>query len=179
MMNPVGIIINGSGTLFVGNCGSNSIQKITRDGVSTEFAKSPLLKCPNGITMDEDGNLYIANFYNGDVIKITPGGEASRLATIPGNNNGHLTYLQGQLIVVARSAHQLYRVTLDGEVTLLAGSGKRGKDDGSPLDATFSLPNDIVASPDGKLLYINEVAPIEGSPMILAPTRVRRIVLAD
>ncbi len=49
-------------------------------------------------------------------------------------------------------------------MTLFAGSGQRGKDDGDPLKATFSLPNDIAVSPDGKFMYLNAVAPITGSP---------------
>jgi len=64
-------------------------------------------------------------------------------------------------------------------MTLFAGSGQRGKDDGDPLKATFSLPNDIAVSPDGKFMYLNAVAPITGSPQKSAPTRVRRIVLKD
>ncbi|MGI9517721.1 MAG: virginiamycin B lyase family protein [Pirellulaceae bacterium] len=177
LTNPVGIIIDDEGTLFVGNCGSSSIQRITADGESTQFVKSNLLKCPNGITRDDAGNLYVANFYNGDVVKITPNAEASVLATLPGNNNGHLTYRGGYLYVVARTANQIYRVSLDGDMELFAGSGTRGKDDGAPAEATFSLPNDLAFSPDGQFLYVNEVGPIEGNPRVLAPTRVRRIVV--
>ena len=177
--NPVGIVPDQQGNLFVCNCGNGAIRKTTKDGQSTEFVKSPLLKCPNGITIDRNGNLYTANFYNGDVIKITPDAEVSKLATIPGNNNGHLTFHGNSLFVIARSAHQIYRVTLDGDISLFAGSGERGKADGKPLESTFSLPNDIGVSPDGKYMYVNEVSPITGSPQILAPTRVRRIVLRD
>ena len=179
LFNPVGIIIDKDGNFFVGNCGSMSIQKITPDGKSSTFVKSNLLKCPNGITMDKERNLYVATFFSGDVIKITPDAKASKLATLPGNNNGHLTFHQGSLYVVARSAHQIYKVSLDGKVELLAGTGKRGKDDGEPHKASFSLPNDIAVSADGKSLYVNEVSPISGSPQILGPTRVRRIVLKD
>ncbi len=179
VVNPVGIIIDEEGTLFVGNCGSGSIQRISADGESTQFVKSNLLKCPNGITRDEAGNLYVANFYNGDIVKITPDAEASVLATLPGNNNGHLTYRAGYLYVVARTANQIYRVSLTGDVSLFAGSGTRGKDDGEPESATFSLPNDLAFSPDGQFLYVNEVGPIDGDPRTLAPTRVRRIVVAQ
>lgn len=177
--NPVGIAIDAEDNLYVCNCGSGSIQKITKDGKSSLFVKSHLLKCPNGIVFDGEGNLYAANFYNGDVIKMTPDGTVSKLATIPGNNNGHLTFYKNKLFVIARSAHQIYQVTLDGEISVFAGSGKRGKDDGAPQEATFSLPNDIGVSPDGKYMYVNEVAPITGSGNILAPTRVRRIVLEE
>lgn len=178
LMNPVGLCFGADGNLYVCNCGNGSIQQITLDGESNSFVRSPLLKCPNGITLADDGNFYAANFYNGDVIKIDPDGNASKLATLPGNNNGHLTCLNGALYVVARTANQIYRVTYDGQSTLFVGSGERGKADGDPLQATLSLPNDIGVSPDGRFMYINETGPIEGDPRILTPTRIRRIELA-
>ena len=104
---------------------------------------------------------------------------ASKLATVPGNNNGHLTFHEGNLYVVGRSAHKIYKVTLDGKVSVFAGAGIRGKDDGAPDKTRFSLPNDIAVSPDGKFMYVNEVGPISGNSKILGPTRVRRIVLKD
>jgi hypothetical protein len=53
------------------------------------------------------------------VVKVTPAGDVSVLAKIPGNNNGHINYRDGYLYVVARAAHQIYRVSLTGKVELL------------------------------------------------------------
>ena len=157
MSGPVGITVDETGQFYVANCQSNNVAIITPDGESSIFpASTALLNCANGITLDEENNIYIANYGNGDVIKITPDGEASRLATLPGNNNGHIFYRDGLLYTVARSAHQVYSITLDGEVTLIAGSGERGNSDGEALNATFSLPNDLIFSHDGSELYINE-----------------------
>ncbi len=172
---PVGIASDNDGNLFVANCGSGSIQKVTPAGVSTRFAASPLLKCPNGVAFDDDGNLYAANFENGDVVKITPDATVSRLATLAGGNNGHLIYHEGFLYVVDRAAHQIFSVSLSGEVELLAGSGVRGRQNGDPMNATFSLPNDIGISPDGRTLYVNEVAAASGPNGVLAPMIVRAI----
>jgi len=177
LRSPVGIAIDLGGMLFVANCGSNSIVEVTPEGQSSIFAASYLLSCPNGIALDDDHNLYVANFNNGDVIKIDWSGEVSRLATLPGNNNGHLVYKGGLLYVVARGAHQIYTVSLTGEVELLAGSGKRGHDDGPALEASFSFPNDLAFSPDGKLLYVNENASTTEPGTTLAPMLVRRIRL--
>ena len=175
LQNPVGIVIDAEGTLWIANCGSASIQKVTRDGVSTRFAASPLLKCPNGITRDDAHNLYAANFYNGDVLKITPDGEVSVLATLPGGNNGHIVHVDGTLYVVDRGAHQLYAVSLDGEVELFAGSGAKGGKDGARKEASFCYPNDVAVAPDGKTLYVNEVADESSQGRKLAPTRIRAI----
>jgi DNA-binding beta-propeller fold protein YncE len=175
LQNPVGIIIDEDGILFVANCGGGRILEVTPDGGAAELCKSPLLKCPNGIALDEEHNLYVCNFSNGDVIKITPGGEASKFATLPGNNNGHVVYRDEMLYVVARSAHQIYKVSLEGEIELFAGSGKRGNTDGSLLESTFSFPNDLAFSPDGSVLYVNMNARIEGPGTELAPVTVRAI----
>lgn len=172
---PVGIALDGNDTLFVANCGDQSIQRISRDGRSELFVRDDLLVCPNGLTFDDEHNLYVANFDNGDVVKITPERQVSRLASLPGRNNGHLTFFDGALFVVARSDHRIYRVSLDGEAVPFAGSGERGHVDGPAERASFSLPNDIAPGPDGRTLYINEIASTTNDPTQLAPMVVRRI----
>lgn len=178
LRSPVGIAVDAEGMLFVANCGSNSILEVTPEGESNVFASDPLFACPNGIALDDEHNLYVANFGNGDVIQVAWDGEVRKLATLPGNNNGHLVQRGGFLYVVARGAHQIYKVSLDGEVELFAGTGARGHDDGPALEATFSFPNDLAFSPDGKTLYVNENASTSEPHTVLAPTTVRRIRLA-
>ncbi len=161
---PVGCVVDGEGNIFSTNCLSSpaSITKTTPSGTSTIFATSSLLSCPNGLTIDDQDNLYTCNFNNGWVVKITPAGQVSNLVNIPGGNNGHLTFANGRLYVVARCANQVYEVTLDGQISLLAGSGARGNADGPALQATFSIPNGIAASPDGDTLYINDATDLTG-----------------
>lgn len=178
LVNPVGIAIDEEGVLFVANCGSGEVLEVLPGGEASVFAKSPLLACPNGITLDEEHNLYISNFNNGDVLKISWAGEVTKLTTLPGKNNGHIEYHEGFLYVVARGAHQIYRVDLEGKVELFAGSGKRGHDNGPALEATFSFPNDIAFSPDGQTMYVNENASTTEVHTELAPMLVRKIVLA-
>ncbi len=177
--SPVGVVFGADGELFVANCGSSSIQKILPDGTSTRFAESPLLVCPNGLTRDDAGNLYTSNFFDGNVVRVSEEGEVSVLATLPGNNNGHLVFAQNRLVVVARSAHQIYEVSLSGEVTLLAGSGEKGNADGALLEASFCYPNDIVLGNEPGVFYLNEVADPTSVGRKLAPTRIRRVELGS
>lgn len=176
---PVGIAVDSQDNVFVANCGDHTIRKITPDGTSTAFAANALFACPNGLTIDENDNLYTSNFNNGNVIKITPDGTVSLLATIPGGNNGHLTYTHGQLYVVARCANRIYRLSLTGQRTLLAGSGARGNADGPATQATFSIPNGIAASVTGDTLYVNDAVPTTGGCVggSLNPIVLRRIIL--
>ncbi len=175
--SPVGIVQRSDGSFLVANCGSASIQLVAPDGSSSRFVQSNLLACPNGITLDPEGNAYVANFMNGNVVKISPDARASVLAEIPGGNNGHVFFHDGRLWVVARAAHQIYTVTLDGQVELFAGSGEKGGQDGPALEASFCFPNDLGFSPDGRTLYVNDVADESTNGQKLGPTRVRAIRL--
>ncbi len=177
LVSPVGIAVAPGDTLYVANCGDNSIARVDPAGTVTQYVASPLLQCPNGIAQTESGDLYVANFSNGDVVRIAPNGEVSVLATVPGNNNGHITYGNGVFYVVARSNHQLYALTLAGELTLIAGTGERGQADGPALAGTLSLPNDLGLSPDGRRLYFNDVAADAGNPGNLSPVYIRVLEL--
>ena len=179
IFNPVGVAIDKMGNVFVANCGSNTIAKITSQGVSSVYASSNLLSCPNGLTIDSNRNLYTCNFSNGNVLKIDTTGTVSILATIPGGtaypggNNGHLTFANEVLYVVGRGGNQIWEVTLDGDTTLIAGTGIRGQLDGPALESTWSVPNGIRASLTGDTLYINDAVPLSGPN--LNPIVVRRI----
>lgn len=173
---PVGIAIDDADNLYVANCGSNTIQKVTASGTSSLYAASDLFNCPNGIALDPAGNVYVANFLDGRVLKGTPDGSVRLFATVPGGNNGHLVYGNGMFYVVARGAHQIYTLSLSGDLELLAGSGARGRQDGAALEATFSLPNDVDISPSGDVLYVNQVASSTGKDN--HPSVVRMILLA-
>lgn len=177
MSSPVGIVFDKEENLFVANCGDNTVKKVDTNNQVTTFASGTIFNCPNGITIDDDGNLYVANFSNSNVVKIDPQGNSSVLASFSGNNNGHITFFEGNLYVVARAANQIYRVDLQGNSELIAGSGTRGHVEGSALEANLSLPNDLMFSPDGKYLYINDTKPLSGTPASssLQPTYLKRI----
>ncbi len=180
---PVGIEVVEGDTAYVVNCNTNVVSRISPEGVVSDFAADSLLQCPNGIVRASDRNFYVANFGNGDVVRITPDGTVQPFVTLPGDNNGHILFGNGVLYVVARSANRIYQVTLDGDTLTLAGTGERGLDDGPALQATLSLTNDVALSPDGSVLYFNDVgrgddgAFVEDDGMTLHPTVVRRLIL--
>ena len=179
LVNPVGIARGADGAYYVASCGSDAIRRITLEGGSTPFSTDSLLRCPNGITLASDGHLYVSNFRNGDVIRLDDRGRGTRVATLPGGNNGHLIFGNGVLYVVARKANQLFEVTLDGRTRTIAGTGARGHHDGPADQATLSLPNDLALSADGRTLYFNEVAGPGPGDQVLTPTRIRALTLPD
>jgi hypothetical protein len=60
---------------------------------------------------------------------------------------------QGNVLVV-ESSGRIRRINPAGIVTTLAGSGKAGSQDGSPLEATFTEPTGIAISPTGDIYVL-------------------------
>jgi len=175
LLSPVGVVYDDDDNLYVCNCGGASIQRITPDGTSSRFVNSNLLNCPNGLTIDPDGNLYAANFGNGDVIKIASDGTNEVFANIPGRGNSHIVYGNDLIYVLSRSGNKLYEVTLTGEVSVIAGTGAPGNDDGTGDQASFFIPNGLGISNDGSELYV--VSRLVGVGTPLNPVVVRVISL--
>jgi sugar lactone lactonase YvrE len=153
---PVGISIDSANNLYVCNCAGNSISKVTSDGTVSEFASGDHFNCPNGITRDTDDNLYVVNFSDGRLLKITPNGQAAQLAIIPGGGNGHVTFAAGELYVTGFRSNRVYRVTLGGDVTTVAGTGAFSATDGPGPQATFATPNGIAYDAVRDRLYTND-----------------------
>ncbi len=176
LRGPVGVVFDENENLYACNCNGGSIQKIEPDGTSSVFvADGSIFRCPNGLTIDEQGNLYVANFQNSSIVKITPDGTPEVLVRLPANNNSHLVYANGVLYALSRGGNKLYEVTLDGEVSIIAGTGEAGNDDGDGNVASFYIPNGIGISPDGKKIYVVSRLVGEGTP--LNPVLVRVIEL--
>lgn len=174
---PVGLDFDAQGNLYIANCGNRSIRKVTPEGESSLLVRNNLLFCPNGLAVDDQDNVYAGTFNGGRVLKVTPDGTLTILATVPGGAIGHLTFANGRLYVVARNDNSVYELTLEGELTKIAGTGERGNADGPASEATFSLPNGIAASPDGTKLYINSKVNADDSNQSLNPVLVRVIHL--
>ena len=68
------------------------------------------------------------------------------------------------LFVNSHGSSRIYQVDLDGQRTLLAGSGVRGNLDGPAEVATFSRPNGIAVSTTGDTLFINSSIPTIDNP---------------
>ncbi|NNG16453.1 MAG: tetratricopeptide repeat protein [Gemmatimonadales bacterium] len=156
LAGPVGITIDQNDNLYVTNCRTNAISKVTKTGQLSTYASGTHFSCPNGITRDPEGNTYVVNFNDERMLKIAPDGSVGEFATLPGGGNGHVTFARGDLYATSFRGHRLYRVSLAGEVTLIAGTGAIGEQDGPGLEATFSWPNGIAAGPQGDRLYVND-----------------------
>lgn len=133
----------------------------------TTLASSSLLR-PLGATIDPStGIVYVADSKNSQIKAITEAGAVSVLAGsgVPGFVDGVRAAarfhepagivfdpVQKVLYVTELRNHAIRRVTLDGVVTTIAGSGKQGFRNGDGAAAAFNSPAAIAIAADGALL---------------------------
>lgn len=175
LSSPVGVAFDANDNLYVCNCGGRSIRKVASDGTSSTLTNSSLLNCPNGLTIDDDGNLYVANFNNNTIVKVSPNGNAEIFVSLPGRGNSHLIFKDGVIYALSRAGNRLYKVSLSGEISLIAGTGASGNDDGSGEVASFYIPNGIGVNREGSQIYV--VSRVVGTGTPLNPVVVRVVEL--
>lgn len=180
---PVGIAAAPNGELFVVNCNGGSISKIDTERRVTEFARSELFSCPNGITFDDRGDLYVVSFNGTKIARVTPDGTVTEFADVPGaGGNGHIAFARGAFYVTKFRGNQLFRVHRDGTFEILAGTGAPGTEDGDAETATFTRPNGIGVSPNGKEFWVNDLVVGPGlgrGQNTVALRRIRTVSLSD
>jgi sugar lactone lactonase YvrE len=127
--DPMTIVADPSGRLFVADSGSHAIRTISPDGHVRTIAGSPQagaadgageaahFNWPTGLARDQAGNLYVADSNNALIRKISP----------------------------------------DGRVTTLAGVGHAGSDDGPGAAAGFHFPTGVAVDRQGDV-YVADSA---------------------
>jgi hypothetical protein len=61
------------------------------------------------------------------------------------------------LYLSASGLNKIHKLTLNGELTVFAGTGTANSLDGAKDKASFNQPNGIVASITGDTLYVSEI----------------------
>ena len=130
---------------------------------------------PLGVAVDASGNVFVADRLNHRIRKITSGGVVTTLAgggsigNSFGSTDGIGTaalFLRpsgvavdalGNVYVADKDNHRIRKITSDGVVTTLAGSGSWGSfGNGTGTDARFSSPSGIAVDGSGNLYVADE-----------------------
>ncbi|NQZ82119.1 MAG: hypothetical protein HRT52_13990 [Colwellia sp.] len=169
---PAGIAIDSADNIFVASYNANQILRINTSGEVSLFSEDPLLNGPVGIVFDENGLLHVGNYNNGDIFTISNSGELTLLAHIDGPEYftiGYITYASGYVYASGIGGHQIYRISREGDVLALAGTGEGGLTNGDGDQAKFACPNGIAALTTGNELFITDYC---------SPNQLRKISLA-
>jgi hypothetical protein len=119
---------------------------------------SATLYNPYDLAVDENGNIYFTSSSN-TVRKISKDGSVSTFSS--GGNSFYVSdefigvtgivYSLGYLYVADFDRNEIRKISMDGQVTIVAGSGKPGFDDGISTKATFNFPLDLAVGPNGEI----------------------------
>ena len=115
---------------------------VTDLGVSFEY--------PTGLAADGDGNLYVSDTFRGTVYKIAPDGKVADLASGLEEPMG-LCWADGVLYIAECGGNRVLTVGRDGRLTVAAGTGAIGADDGAADEASFSGPKGVAVDADGTI----------------------------
>ncbi|MFK0289922.1 RICIN domain-containing protein [Streptomyces sp. NPDC090442] len=179
---PREVAVDSADAVYVADSGNHRVRKITADGkISTVAgtgggfsgdggpATAAKLNLPMGVAVDSTGNLYVSEYHNNRVRKITADGTISTVVGdgTPGfkGDGGQATAAQlnrphgvavdgaGNLYVADAQNHRVRRVTADGEISTVAGTGTPGfsGDDGPATAAQLNVPVGVVVDSTGCL----------------------------
>jgi len=175
--NPLSVSVDASGNLIVIDGANNLIRKISQDGTIQTIAGGMIgsaegptstagFSIPYDAISDETGVIYVADFFNNKIRKITPDGSVTTLAGSdkPGLKDSIGAYARfnkprnlafapdGSILVADCYNHCIRKVTKEGVVTTVAGTGKQSLGNGPAATASFVYPSGVIVDRSGNII---------------------------
>ena len=172
--NPTGLAVDKTGNIFVTDYANNLIRKIDPLNNVTTFAGQRAIGFNNGqgtaasfagptdIKIDASGSLYVSDFTNEAIRKITTDGVVSTFASIKlpiGSNIFNfpfgITFDKDNNLYATTYSFKVQKITSGGVVSVFAGSGIRGTDDGAAGSASFYEMFSLASDKNGNI-YVTD-----------------------
>ena len=179
---PAGIDMDKAGNLYVGDQYNHRIRKITPAGYVSTFAGSgspgsadgqgtaASFNHPQGISVDTSGNVFVADRGNHKIRKISPSGVVTtyagsgskgKLDGLAASASFNTPYdvavdLNGNVYVADYENHKIRKISSNGTVSTLAGSGTYGYADGIGTAAKFGYPAGLDVDSIGNIYVADE-----------------------
>jgi sugar lactone lactonase YvrE len=169
---PFAVVVDAAGTLFINDADNNRIRKVSPSGIISTVAQLgfPL----GGLALDQAGNLFIADKSSNRVWKVSPAGKRT---TAAGNGRvgfsgdggpatqasfnsafGIAVDAAGNLFISDWGNNRIRKVSPDGLITTVAGSGPTGSgkgastgDGGFATEARLDGPGGLALDRSGSL----------------------------
>ena len=191
---PWGLTTDNNGNIFVVN---GAIRKITPDGnvktivgriITNPFfldgnSSDACFSGPSDIALDNSGNMFVADLHSNCIRKVDSNGVVTTLAgnRLAGRADGTGTGnppsfnypfgvavdTSGNMFIADSGNNVIRKMTPDGVVTTLAGSGNSGFADGTGINASFYGLHDLAIDTSGNLFVVDQLN-----------NRIRKIVIS-
>lgn len=182
LYNPCGVAVDGSGTIYIADTHNHEVRKVTGSTISKvagigeaayggdgAVATDSGLNSPLSVALGSSGVIYIADTANNRVRKVEGNGNIS---TAVGNGSAGysgdggaatsaaIAYPQGlavdgagNLYISDTLNHVIRKVTTDGTISTVAGTGTPGfsGDNGPATSARLSYPKGVAVDSSGNL----------------------------
>ena len=192
LQQPTGVAVDTAGNIYVADLPNYRVRKISPSGIISVFAGTGYgfsgddgqatdaeLGNPAGVALDRAGNVYIADRDNSRIRKVNTAGIISTFAGDGtfgfGGDGGQATDAQlnlpwnvatdnsGNVYIVDQLNQRIRKVSPDGIITTIAGSGSYGGgsggfggDGGPATSALLNYPYAVVVDPTGNIFIGDE-----------------------
>lgn len=167
--DPLGVAVDASGNIFVADAGNNMVRMITPAAVVSTLAgnsaNSTLFNNPTGVAVNAAENVFVANYLDNNILTVNAAGFAGTLAGTgqPGSSNGPgstatfyfpngvATDAGGNVYVADWVNNLIRKISSNGVVSTLAGSGAAGAIDSTGTSASFNGPAGLAVDAAGNV----------------------------